>query len=42
MVTHVLKDGTILPDIKGHVVKIEDAKELYILMQKINKKGKEK
>lgn len=36
MVTHILKDGTVVRDIAGHVVKIEDAKSLYALMDSIN------
>lgn len=45
MVIHVLRDGTVLKDITGHVVKIEDAKAIYALMDKINeevKKGESK
>ena len=45
MVTHILKNGTVLKDITGHVVKIEDAKAIYALMDKINeelRKGESK
>ena len=45
MVKHILKDGTVLTDITGHVVKIEDAKAIYALMDKINeevRKGESK
>lgn len=38
IVTHVLKDGTVLPDITGHIVKRSDAKAVYDLMEQINKK----
>lgn len=35
-VIHILKDGRIVDDITGHVVKMEDAEPLYNLMQRIN------
>ena len=34
MVRHILKDGRVLTDITGHVVKCEDAKEVYAVMRK--------
>ena len=40
MVRHILKDGTEVKDIKGHVVKIEDAQSIYTLIEQINRKGK--
>lgn len=36
MVTHVLKDGTVLKDITGHVVKEQDVPEAYILIDRMN------
>ena len=36
MVKHILKDGTVLDDITGHVVKMEDAKVVYQIMDKMN------
>lgn len=36
MVRHILKDGTVLDDITGHVVKMEDAKVVYQIMDKLN------
>lgn len=36
MVVHVLRDGTVLPDITGHVVKVEDAATAYALIRKMN------
>ena len=42
MIKHVLKDGKILTDITDHVVKVEDAKAAYALMDKINDKGGKK
>lgn len=35
-VIHILKDGRIVDDISGHIVKMEDAEPLYNLMQRIN------
>ena len=40
MVKHTLKDGTVLDDIKGHVVKIEDAELAYAVMERINEREK--
>lgn len=37
-VIHILKDGTRLDDISGHVVRMEDAEELYRLIDSINQK----
>lgn len=42
MVKHILKDGTVLKDITDHVVKVEDAEAVYVLMDKINDKGGKK
>lgn len=39
MVYHILKDGSIVKDITGHVVRIEDAGPLYELIDSINRKG---
>lgn len=39
-VIHILKDGTRLDDISGHVVRMEDAEELYRLIGSINQKKK--
>lgn len=39
-VTHVLKNGTVLRDIKGHVVRVEDAKLVYTIMDKLNERGR--
>ena len=36
MVKHILKDGTVLTDITGHIVRIEDAEAVYQLMDKLN------
>lgn len=38
-VVHILKDGTIVKDITGHVVRVEDASALYEYMRSVNKKG---
>lgn len=39
-IIHYLKDGTVLQDITGHVVREEDAQILYNLMDRINEKWK--
>ena len=36
MVTHILKDGTVLKDITGHVVKREDVPTVYSLIERMN------
>ena len=40
MVVHVLKDGTVLNDIKGHLVKKEDVPTVYVLINKMNEHPK--
>lgn len=35
-VKHVLKDGTVLDDITGHVVRKKEVKGLYVLIDEIN------
>lgn len=40
MVKHVLKDGSVVKDISGLIVKVQDAQALYTLMMKINKDPK--
>lgn len=37
MVKHVLKDGTILDDISGHVIKKQDVGEFYSILGRIQK-----
>lgn len=39
MVIHILKDGTRLADIAGHIVKVSDAETVYRLMEEINRNG---
>lgn len=36
-VVHVLRDGTVLDSIKGHVVKFEDAEPLYRMIDNMNR-----
>ena len=36
-VIHILKDGTVLNDITGHVVKMEDAEPLYQFLNTLNR-----
>lgn len=38
-VIHILKNGSIVKDIAGYVVKIEDARPLYQLIDGINRNG---
>lgn len=40
MVRHVLKDGSVVKDISGLIVKVQDAQALYTLMMKINEDPK--
>ena len=37
MIKHVLKDGTILDDISGHVVRMNDVGEFYEILGRIQK-----
>lgn len=39
-VVHILKDGTRLEDITGHVVRISDAEAVYGLMDYVNRRLK--
>ena len=41
-VIHILKDGSVVKDITGHVVRMEDAGPLYQLIDKINREGSKK
>lgn len=38
-VVHILKNGSIVKDITGHVVRVEDAGPLYQLIDDINRRG---
>lgn len=38
-VIHILKDGSQVPDIRGHVVRIADAEPLYRFLHSINQKS---
>ena len=37
-IKHIMKDGVVLSDINGHVVRMSDAKTVYNLLDQINKK----
>jgi len=37
MITHKLKDGTVLDDITGHKVSRKDVPEAYELMERMNR-----
>jgi hypothetical protein len=39
-VIHILKDGSIVEDITGHVVQVEDAEAVYRLIDSINRNRK--
>lgn len=42
IIKHVLKDGTVLDDISGYLIKKEDCPELYRVIEKIRReKGKD-
>lgn len=41
-VVHILRDGSIVKDITGHVVRMEDAGPLYDLIDSINREGSQK
>lgn len=41
MVKHVLKDGTVLEDITGHVVKEADCPMVYALLERIERERNE-
>ena len=40
-INHILKDGTILSDISGHVVKMADAERAYTIMKSMSEQRKE-
>lgn len=42
MVKHILKNGIVLQDIKGHVVKKEEAPQAYALVERLNREREEK
>ena len=39
-VVHILKDGSLVEDITGHVVQVEDAEAVYRLIDSINRNRK--
>ena len=42
MVIHVLKNGQVVDDIKGHVVRREDFPSLYSLIDRLNDENRRK
>ena len=40
MIKHILKDGKVIEDISGHVVKRKDAPVTYELLEQIKRKEK--
>lgn len=41
-VIHILRDGTVLDDIRGHVVRMADAEQAYMVLDAINRKREKK
>jgi len=41
MITHILKDGTVLKDITGHKVTKEDAPTVYEILERLRKQRRE-
>lgn len=39
MIKNILRNGTVLQDITGHVVKQKDAPLVYQIMERMNRKG---
>lgn len=39
MITHILKDGTVLEDITGHVIKQDDAPMVYQIIEQMEREG---
>lgn len=39
MVFHVMKDGTVKTDIRGHIIKISDVPQVYDLISIIEKRS---
>ena len=42
MVIHILKDGSVVKDITGRVVRMEDASTVYQLIDRINRERSSK
>lgn len=42
MIWHVLKDGTVLEDIQGHVVRMEEAPSIYAILDKVRERKRDK
>lgn len=42
MIYHVLKDGTVVPDIKGHVIKADQFELLYQVISNIKERSDQK
>lgn len=38
-ITHILKNGRVLTDIAGYVVRQEDCPQVYMLMDRLNQEG---
>lgn len=42
MIYHVLKDGTVVPDVEGKVIKADEFTLLYEVISRIQKEGDQK
>lgn len=42
MIYHVLKDGTVVPDVKGHVIKADQFPLLYQVISNIQERSDQK
>ena len=40
MIKHILKDGTVLQDITGHIIKQEDAPMVYQIIEQMEREEK--
>lgn len=40
MIKHILKDGTVLQDITGHIIKQESAQVVYQIIEQMEREGK--
>ena len=41
MITHILKNGTVLEDITGHVIKQDDVPMVYQIIEQMEREDKE-
>ena len=41
MVIHILSDGSVVDDISGRIIQVEDARPIYDLIDRIGREGSE-